>query len=1097
MARDLFDSDPFDRLDRRLGIGAGRTKKRGLSPEEEQSLLGSIGHGIGSGLEKLGNVLDTPGAAVRNLLTGKNPLPGVFDPSERTSGRQMLEQAGVLGPNQEGLDVGDVAGLAAEIATDPLTYLTLGGSAATKLGKAVKSAGLAKNLSRTQKLKTTVGKVLSTSTPEQVESFVRAAPDASYLRKAALDEPLTQHGRFHIPGLVDTTFDYPGGARVAGAVEKIGDVLTKGKIPGTNFSPGRALAANFSARAMGTTSELGQEFAPKAFERKQALKEAARKQAFGHAQQLEDLGPNAPDPVALRRMLENVEPAAPNVAGMVSEEQAALDAMEKAERRIGASTMRRENYFPRQATTSVVGGPGSNRTFSTADASRIRRESFLTDLPEATSTIQTVAKNPLIRQAVENGVDDKGVAFLIQQQFGDPTKPFHVPATYEKAVKGGTVKQGNRYLAMAKMLKQATPEQLEAGFFGNHPVFDFQTRGVRHADKMASGQTVLEALAAHAQPVAGPTKGMTTVKDVLRRLDLDTGIGGIPKEALHTINPQDADGALFEIARQRGLPHVTREMLDEVVPQSLADDLVKFRDKFDNPAALNPFIKAMDSFTSLFKAGVLTRPSRYTRDLTSGQFQNWVHDMFSLGSLKNAWQIVRGDVPTGLSKNAHIAQLLAAEGLPATDEAAKDLIQRIAYSNRLTSPASITSAQIGGAGTAPVASSLQGMLGEAPGAIPFSWKTVGRKAAGREPGTTLNPFDVQGVMDLKGVPRQESAFGPLAAGNDVGALTDGLNRVAPLIHQLEAGVSPSEAVARIKAAQIDYASDALTQTERTILTRLFPFYRFTKGIVPATLKELWERPGGKLGQTLRASRIGHTKDELVPENIQQGAAIPLPTEPGTPKAFITGLGLMHEDPLAFLGNGLQGVGLEALSRSNPLLKATIEGATGHSLFQRGPLGGRPLEDLDPLLGRTAANLVGSDEPLHYPAERIIEPLLANSPLSNIAGTARRFSELAARPGTESYERRSVPVTAANFLTGLRVTKVPKKVERAILRERAQKTIRALPGSKSFTDLYLPDEAIAALPPHLQEEALRAKAALNVLARQGREEKKAKEKAASQ
>lgn len=78
-----------------------------------------------SGVGVVGNVLDTPGALVRNTLSGRNPFAGLnpFDAEGRASGRDMLESWGALDQNQEGLDLGDVVGFGAEMLLDPLNFL--------------------------------------------------------------------------------------------------------------------------------------------------------------------------------------------------------------------------------------------------------------------------------------------------------------------------------------------------------------------------------------------------------------------------------------------------------------------------------------------------------------------------------------------------------------------------------------------------------------------------------------------------------------------------------------------------------------------------------------------------------------------------------------------------------------------------------------------------------------------------------------------------------------------------------------------------------------------------------------------------------------
>ena len=87
-------------------------------------------------LAGVGAVLDTPGALVRNSLAGRNPFQGLFDPEERTTGRGLLEDWGILGENQEGLDAGDLAGFGVDVVVDPVNLL--GGAGLLKMLKARK-----------------------------------------------------------------------------------------------------------------------------------------------------------------------------------------------------------------------------------------------------------------------------------------------------------------------------------------------------------------------------------------------------------------------------------------------------------------------------------------------------------------------------------------------------------------------------------------------------------------------------------------------------------------------------------------------------------------------------------------------------------------------------------------------------------------------------------------------------------------------------------------------------------------------------------------------------------------------------------------------
>lgn len=93
-------------------------------------------------LARVGRIFDWPS---RKLI--REPITGIPD----ASGRDVLEKLGVLGPNKPGFDMGDVLGFGAELATDPLTYVT-GVGVATKgaklMGLAERAGGLAKAATR-------------------------------------------------------------------------------------------------------------------------------------------------------------------------------------------------------------------------------------------------------------------------------------------------------------------------------------------------------------------------------------------------------------------------------------------------------------------------------------------------------------------------------------------------------------------------------------------------------------------------------------------------------------------------------------------------------------------------------------------------------------------------------------------------------------------------------------------------------------------------------------------------------------------------------------------------------------------------------------
>lgn len=92
-------------------------------------------------LSGAGTVLDTPGRFTRTALAGRNPFAAIFDPSQGVSGRDLLQQYGMVGENTDQgwtPDSGDIGGFLAEMALDP-TNLIGGGLLAKILGTASKA----------------------------------------------------------------------------------------------------------------------------------------------------------------------------------------------------------------------------------------------------------------------------------------------------------------------------------------------------------------------------------------------------------------------------------------------------------------------------------------------------------------------------------------------------------------------------------------------------------------------------------------------------------------------------------------------------------------------------------------------------------------------------------------------------------------------------------------------------------------------------------------------------------------------------------------------------------------------------------------------
>ena len=135
-----------------------------LTPEEEKGWIDDLKAGSVGALSAVGNVLDVPGSMVRDTLAGENPfdqaLPWNWTSHKgRVTGRELLELYGMQANKETGISgwlsdpmegVRDIAGFGAEIATDPLSYMTLGAvpflgkgkATLTKAGEALDKADL-------------------------------------------------------------------------------------------------------------------------------------------------------------------------------------------------------------------------------------------------------------------------------------------------------------------------------------------------------------------------------------------------------------------------------------------------------------------------------------------------------------------------------------------------------------------------------------------------------------------------------------------------------------------------------------------------------------------------------------------------------------------------------------------------------------------------------------------------------------------------------------------------------------------------------------------------------------------------------------------
>ena len=489
--------------------------------------------------------------------------------------------------------------------------------------------------------------------------------------------------------------------------------------------------------------------------------------------------------------------------------------------------------------------------------------------------------------------------------------------------------------------------------------------------------------------------------------------------------------------------------------------------------ALEGTSKVFGSLSSLWKSGVLTHPGRYVRDLISGAAQLVYGGLFSntAAQLANA-ALFNRPAPALLHYGA-VKNYLDRFGLEHTPENATRAV-RVMFGNFMRGSGNIYQDYNDVLDPArDAARGMEGILDSLPGDGRTGWldtiKGIGKTAIRKEGAetTSWNPFDVAGVMHAfdkvddagrtiakRGDIRTESAFAPVAAGNIAGKHTNDFNRLVGFIEGLRRGDAPVDAWKNVDWNQINYNPKTFAPGEK-ILKKIFPFYSFMSRETAWVAHELLTNPNGRLGKIIRAVRLSQPDNEFLPQHLTESPALPLGGEDSTgTQNYLTGFGLMFEDPLRMAGNLLSGqsqdFARDLLSDSNPLIKGVAEWGLGRSSFQGGPLGGRDLNSMDPLLGRVLTQVgIQKEKPNGgaFPAfdSPALEFMISNSPVSRILSSTK----------TALDDRKSIIERSLNILTGMRITSVSPEVKQRGLRELTNSVASDL-GARSFETFHISD-----------------------------------------
>ena len=957
-----------------------------------------------------------------------------------------------------------------------------------------------------------------------------------------MDIPFTKKG-FGVPDWIPTGKYHLAGFEGLG-LDRLGQKMRWGPL-------GRLGAVGFDASVRGARGKEFQQAAQKLTRGQEASRLKARQFVAEQATAASKLSKQASDPEAMRRYFETgANPSAlfsnadqKTLAELRQQFGSSFDDSLRRAQELGIPTEHLTDpagisYFPRFAVGGTPLGSRPGALFDAADPSSLKRNPILKGLSGGTETLRSIindtALNPIVErirnlkkfphlkagtEALEIKKLTKDLHTTMQKKYGNLlVNPDYVSKKSLDMIAAGTTPGvvSDQVKGLSNWMIGLEPEARRMGVFANHPFADAAIRLTRAEDSIAAAELVLGKVTEHGVHIAqgGATLPYgVPLKKVLADMKLVASVGDeIPAHIQRLADDFASAG--------KGLGGDAASILDEfVVPREVYEELTRVNDFYKVPGLVSGMKKGFDGFLTLTKAHLTTPFAAFAgRNFMSGQFRNYAIGLHSLKSMKQAHNLLVGKVVKGSKDMPMVKQMLAERGITATDKSATDLLREIVYKHDLV-PASSYGVDPVSARALGTGMPAQGLPGFEPIQSPFRGGLVG-KWLGFGKDVTRNPFDVAGAVKfragkgLKGKlpwkwsPEEvfQTKFGPVAAGVELNMWVEGMNRVSPLIEGLTKGQGDDAVAELIKRAQVDYANRKFSSFEREWLQRIFPFFKFRMGQFKFLPGHMASKPGGPITQVMRASRLARG-DEYMPEHVAETAAMQVPGKtplsPSDPETlrYLTGLGFMFEDPLAFAANPLSKHGwetgvLELLSSMRPEIKAPLEFGARQSFFQRGPSGGRPMKEIGSPIGQIMENLSGvplEERDYHRGGPAMWEQALMNSPFSRYITTARQLTSPAPRALRGQYS--DAAKAAFNVLTGLRFTDVTRPQQQGIIRQRAEAAIEKLPSrvGREFLQTYVPKRSIVGL---VEEGKVREAAqaeSLNLLLRRLRSESRTRAK----
>lgn len=605
-------------------------------------------------------------------------------------------------------------------------------------------------------------------------------------------------------------------------------------------------------------------------------------------------------------------------------------------------------------------------------------------------------------------------------------------------------------------LKQDLPPGTTA--FAAHPANAQVRRIISHEVAMSRANFIVESLA-EAAVQAGATQQVGRWRNLAQSFDEVGRKTGFQSKNGNAV--RNATEALkVRIASATGQPVSAIDLSKYSVPEQTVRRLEKIADFYSVPQAQGEILKFLDGWTTLWKSFLLATPRRFVRDAYSNAISGWLE--------------------TGSAKDSLIGLNAAAKIVNGNYDGAMPTLRTIPRYAGLGSDEAIREQFILDAGSTGVLSGLQtsellstvrsGSIGQlVPGATPLSiskgiqeFVPDGSRSLPQIASDVASPF----VDFFRGrVGQQYEQRNPLLrASNTINDTIDSSGRLGTFIALLKQGISPEEAAVRVKSALVDYQS--LTLLERKWLRSVLPWYSYNSRIGAYAVQNLFMRPGGSVGQMVRATNTLQQADEdtYIPSNLRKQFAIRLPDE------FTQAIGMYQPGNETYLAdvdfpaidvgnmgdvNSVQGTLRNIFAQSSPPLQALVSLAMNRDLFYD-----RPLNETVTPQDRIYNALTGSSEGLSPLAKVAVGMVPGIQVPINIGGAL-------ADPRIEDPWQRALKA-AVNFASGVKFKTIDEKYLREDRMRKLDEALAETNKTRTMQRVSIPAELVPTLTPKQQD-----------------------------